>query len=77
METEAILDSTESNGIPESIPQKPSISSTMDIDSPVPHDDEIVSSPVQEDPRIRFGDLPRPPTKQDTIQSASPTDHNT
>jgi hypothetical protein len=75
MDTEAKLDSTEPNGIPKSIPQKPSILSTVDIDSPVPHDDEIVSSPVQEDPRIHF-DLPHPPPKQDNIQSASPTDQH-
>ena len=49
----------------------------MDIDSPVPHDDEIMSSPAQEDTRIQFRDLPRPPPKQDNIQSASPTDHDT
>jgi hypothetical protein len=77
MDTETKLDSMEPNGIPESIPQKPSILSTMDIDSTVPHADEIVSSPVQEDPRIQFVDLPRPPPKQDNIQSASPTDHDT
>ena len=77
IDTEAKLDLTEPNGIPESIPQKPSILSTMDIDSPVPHDDEIVSSPVQEDPRIHFVDLPRRLPKQDDIQSAFPTDHDT
>jgi hypothetical protein len=73
MDTEAKFDLTELNGIPESIPQKPSILSTMDIDSPVPHDDEIVSSPVQEDPRIHFVNLPRPLSKQDNIQ-IEPTD---
>ena len=66
------------NGIPESIPQKPSLSSRASIDPLNVDQDEIVQSPVQEDfePRIQFGDLPRPPPTLGDSASTLPSDFN-
>lgn len=62
------------NGIPGSIPQKPSLLSCASLDPLDTDQDEIVQSPVQEDfePRIQFVNLPHPPPTQEDSASTLP-----
>jgi len=78
MDAKANLNSTREKGLPDPIPQNPPLLSTLHINSPFLHQDEIVESPVQEDllPRIQFIDLPRPPQKQDNSEGTFPLNHD-
>lgn len=71
-DTDAKDNPSEANGVPGTIPHKPSLLSTIGINRPNEHGAEITESPIQEDfePRIQFADLPHPP-KQDNGQGTS------